>query len=85
MRKRYYPHLIHEFYRSLAKGDGWVAIVQGISIMVSDELLAHVWGISHYKPTIDCLSDKEASFGCILERENVRSIFIGMVNHYLLR
>lgn len=41
MRERYYPHLIHKFYGSLARrGDGWEAIVQGIHIPISDELVS---------------------------------------------
>lgn len=43
MRERYYLHLIREFYGSFARGgDGWIAIVRGTLISISDELLSQV-------------------------------------------
>lgn len=80
MREQYYPHLIHEFYGSLAKGDGWVAMVRGILILITNEMLARVWYIPLRGPIANCLSDKEADFRYILEREDVREIFVIIAN-----
>ena len=69
MRERYFPHLISEFYGSLARGgSGWTTVVRGVSIQVSDTLLGQVWGIPYRRAISDALGDKEARFRCILER-----------------
>lgn len=68
MRERYCPHLIRKFYGSMAKGgDGWVALVRGISIPVSSEMLSHVWKLRLHGMTIDCLRDRAKGFRWILE------------------
>lgn len=43
MREKYFSHLIHEFYGSLAKGGNrWAMTARGILILITDELLAQV-------------------------------------------
>lgn len=75
MHRRYYPHLIREFYGSLARGeDRWAAIVRGSMILVSDEMLSRVWETPHHGIIANGLGDKEVGFICILEKDDVQGI-----------
>ena len=75
MTDRYYPHLIREFYGSLARGaDGWTATVRGVTFVLTPEVLGHIWRIPTLGATSDHLLDREAGIRCILERDDVRGV-----------
>ena len=75
LNDRYYPHLIHEFYGSLARGaDGWIASVRGVTFVLTPEVLGHIWRIPTLGSTSDHLLDRESGIRCILERDDVRGV-----------
>lgn len=55
----YYPHLIREFYSTMAhEGDGWTAEVRGVHILVNAEMLKRVREIPIQGMIMDYLGDR---------------------------
>lgn len=72
MVEKYYPHLIREFYGSLAHRDnGWIAEVKGIQIPMNAEKISRAWEIPAHGRAANCMGNRTARFRCILERDDV--------------
>lgn len=72
MMEIYYPHLIREFYGSMAQGgEGWIAEVRGIQIPMFAKMISRVWEIPICGPIANSLGDWIIGFRCILKRDDV--------------